>query len=286
MATDPDDRQLRQYLLGVLPDERSAALEEEYFVREETLDRVWAAEDELIDDYLGERLTPDEREQFDQHYLASPVHRQRVAAARQLRAGTPRQDVAHQVTPSRISLASFLRSLFEQPLPLTAAFAALLLAIAIGGAWLVRSRMAQRVEPPTQTAIPPQPGSDKQDPALVAPAPVVLAVSLSPAGVRSAEDSPPVTIPPGTDRVVVHLESDGPPHPFTKGRAVVRTVSGRETWTGPAATEAPARAPVFARLEIPADRLVPDDYIVTLFEIHDRGPETEGFRYFLRIRAR
>ena len=116
--------------------------------------------------------------------------------------------------------------------------------------------------------------------------PVVLAISLSPTGVRSAEDSPRVTIPAGTDRVVVHLESDGPPHPFTKARAVVHTVSGREVWRGPATAESPARPPVFARIDLPADRLAPDDYIVTLFEIHDSGPEIEGFRYFLRIRAR
>jgi hypothetical protein len=117
--------------------------------------------------------------------------------------------------------------------------------------------------------------------------PVVVAISLSPAGVRGAENSPPVTIAPGTDRVRINLESDGPPHAFSKARAVVQTVSGREVWTGPATAEASsAGAPVFARIEVPADRLAPDDYIVTLFEILPSGSEIEGLRYFMRIRSR
>ena len=95
-----------------------------------------------------------------------------------------------------------------------------------------------------------------------------------------------MTIPAGTDQVVIHLESDGPAHPFTSARAVVHTVSGREVWRGPATAESAARAPVFARIEVPADRFTPDDYLVTLLEIRAGGPEIEGFRYFLRIRAR
>ena len=288
MATDRDDGRLRLYLLGGLPEEECTALEEEYFLREETLDRLWAAEYELVDDYLAERLTPDERARFDQHYLATPVHRHRVAVARQLRLEPARQEIVTEAPPARTSLVAIVRSLFDQPWPLKVAFAALLLVMAIGGAWLVRARLATRsVAPATSTALPSQPPrSETPAPNVPQQSPVVLAIALSPAGVRSAEDSPRVTIPAGTDQVVIHLESDGPPHLFTKARAVVHTVSGREVWRGPATAESPARAPVFARIEVPADRLAPDDYLVTLLEIHDSGPEIEGFRYFLRIRAR
>jgi hypothetical protein len=95
-----------------------------------------------------------------------------------------------------------------------------------------------------------------------------------------------VTSPPGTDQVTVSLESDGSPRSFSKARAVVHTVSGREVWRGPAIAEPAERRPVYARIEVPANLLAQDDYIVTLFETHDGGEEIEGFRYFLRIRAR
>ena len=183
---------------------------------------------------------------------------------------------------------AIVRSLFDQPWALKAAFAALLLVLAIGGTWLVRARLATRnVAPATSTAIPaPPPRSETPAPNGPQQSPVVLAIALSPAGVRGAEDSPRVTIPAGTDHVVIRLESDGPPRLFTSARAVVHTVSGREVWRGPATAESPARSPAFARIELPADCLGPEDYIVTLFEIHDSKPEVEGFRYFLRIRAR
>ena len=216
------------------------------------------------------------------------MHRHRVAAARQLRLRATRQEVVREAPPARTSLVAIGRSLFDQPLALKVAFAALLLVMAIGGAWLVRARLSTRsVEPATSTALPAQPPrSETPAPNVPQQSPVVLAIALSPTGVRSAEDSPRVTIPAGTDRVVARLESDGPPHPFTSARAVVHTVSGREVWRGPATAESSARPPAFARIEVPADRLAPDDYIVTLFEIHDSRPEIEGFRYFLRIRAR
>jgi anti-sigma factor RsiW len=43
---------------------------------------VWIAEDELIDDYLDDRLTADERARFERHYLATPDHQARLAIAR------------------------------------------------------------------------------------------------------------------------------------------------------------------------------------------------------------
>lgn len=286
MATDPSDRRLRPYLLGVLPEDECTTLEEEYFAREETLDRVWAAEHELIDDYLEEQLSREERERFEQHYLASPGHQQRLATARQLRlrAAAAQEIAAAEPPPSR----SIFSWLFQQPLAFQIAYASIALAIVVGGAWLVRARLGTgSVEAPTSTAVQPEPPRvETPVPNAPPPAPVVLAISLSPAGVRSAEDSPAVTIPPGTDHVVIHLESDGSPHPFTEGRAVVRTVAGSDIWNGPATADASARPPAFARIELPAARLTPDDYIVTLFETPAGAGEVESFRFFLRIRAR
>jgi hypothetical protein len=103
MATDHDDERIRRYLLGALPEEECTALEEEYFAREDTLDGVWAAEHELIDDYLAARLTREERDRFDQHYLASPVHQQRVATARQLRTRAQAPGQVRHDAPARPS---------------------------------------------------------------------------------------------------------------------------------------------------------------------------------------
>ena len=82
----PDRDRLRRYLLGVGAESESEQLERDYFAREEMLDEVTRAEEELIEDYLTWRLTSDERQRFESHYLASPGHRRRVAMTRALSA--------------------------------------------------------------------------------------------------------------------------------------------------------------------------------------------------------
>src|SRR5688572_27348661 len=115
---------LRRYLLGDLAEDASAAIEEEYFAREEMLERVWAAEYDLVDDYLADRLTPKERSQFERHYLSAPNHRVRVAVARELRAAAP------------------VRAFSYWPVAWKAAAIAALVLLAVGGVWMLRSRPA------------------------------------------------------------------------------------------------------------------------------------------------
>lgn len=291
MASNLGDSRLRMYLLGGLPEEQNTALEETYLLDEEALESLQAAEYDLIDDYLAGRLTPGERESFDRHYLASPVHRHRLATAQQLQSAA-RLEGPRDATSSRTPMPPVTRAWFEWPIGLKGALAAgLVLTLALAGLWVLRTRLAA---PSAEPALATNPGGPTAPARPDAPAPdvspssppTVFAISLSPAGVRAGGDSQAATIPPGTDRVIVRLESDASPHPFSTGRAVVRTVSGRDVWSGPAIAERTAPAPVYARIEVPADRLPPDDYIMTLFETHASGTEAEGFRYFLRIRAR
>lgn len=87
----PFDREaLRRYLLGEAAESDAERLERDYFAREEALEAVAEAEEDLIDDYLTMRLAPAARQRFESHYLASPVHRKRVAFVRGLRARSVR----------------------------------------------------------------------------------------------------------------------------------------------------------------------------------------------------
>lgn len=262
MATDYSETALRRYVLGDMADEETAALEHDYVARPELFDRVWSAENDLIDDYLGGRLAPDDRSRFERYYLATPVHRDRVAVARELRAAATAGSVPRWPGARRL-----------------AAVAALVL-LAVGGMWMLRSRSA----PPTVALrTPPSPPSQVQEPPRAAP--VVVAMSLSPTSVRGTDDATQLTIAPGTDLVVLRLEGD-PNGPVPgRGRAVVRTVSNNEVWRG-AATSEGTRPNAIARVEIPAGTLTPDDYIVGLLTTGSNGRESEMYRYVLRVRAR
>lgn len=76
--------EFRRYLLGELPEPARTAFEEAYFSNPELMEEIWAAETDLVDAYVTDRLDGDERRLFESRYLTSPQRRERVAVARAL----------------------------------------------------------------------------------------------------------------------------------------------------------------------------------------------------------
>ena len=250
------------YLLGQATEEERSALELEYFQSEETVDRIAAAEDDLIEDYLSDRLDPVERGLFQRDYLAAPIHRRRVETIRQLLASTSRTEPGPTMDWSRQWLA----------------LAAALVLFAAGSLWVFTSSRGERdvvVEKSSPTVSTPSslPG---QPPTTAPAAPRVFAVSIAPVTVRSAAGAPAVIVPAGADIVALSLEGEPDGRIPAGGRGSIRTVSGDEVWQGPATVTGDLPAGVLARIEVPAARLPADDYVVELF----------GTRYLLRVRAR
>jgi hypothetical protein len=250
----------REYLLGTLAEEERDALENEYFAAEAGLDRVAAAEDELIEDYLDGRLSDEERTSFEDEYLASAAHRVRVEAIRRL---TERAKAAGASPATRERTGWF-------------ALAAAAVLVVAAGFWVLNQRVAPPSPAPTAAG---RPASQPSAPApsevgQPAAAPVIFAIELTPLAIRGAGDTPRFTIPAGTDLVELALDA---PEGSRSGSALsvtVATVSGDEVYRGPATAAA-----LSARARVPANALPPDDYIVTL-----RVGRVET-RYFLRIRA-
>ncbi len=119
------------------------------------------------------------------------------------------------------------------------------------------------------------------------PGPIqTFAVSLAPAGTRSTGTTPEVIVPVGTDIVDLRLAAEPGDAPVERGRAVVRTVSGDDVWSGPATAPSDGVSGIAASIAVPAPRLGPDDYVITLFAASPQGAEREASRYFLRIVAR
>ena len=81
---ETQDSLMVRYLLGELPQPEQAALENLLFTSDEAFERMWESENRLVDDYVRGRLTSSSRTHFEEHYLASPLHRRRVTVAREL----------------------------------------------------------------------------------------------------------------------------------------------------------------------------------------------------------
>jgi len=261
MTADRDASRARRYLLGQVDAPTADAFEEALFRDDQTLEQGEAAEEALIEDYLGGRLSGEDRARFEQHYLAAPRHRIRVETVRRLIAAAPRQP--------RWRSVSIL-------VPLAAAATVIL---ALGMWWVYSSR---RPPDDVQTRISAPTPRDRN---LAAPKPPrVFATSLSPITLRSAAAAAVVEIPDGTDIVSLRLLGDAARLTAAAARAVIRTVAGDAVWQGDASvTDLPGGS--IARVDVPASVLRPDDYIVEL-RIGPAAADHEVYRYVLRMRRK
>lgn len=93
--TPIDDALLRQYLLGELAPEEQRRLEERLLFDRQLVERLLLAEEDLLDGYVSEELSPHERERFESYFLAAPERRRKLRLARALR-----RYIAHNPTES------------------------------------------------------------------------------------------------------------------------------------------------------------------------------------------
>jgi hypothetical protein len=274
-----DETRARRYLLGQLSEDETTALEDEYFASSEALEGVWAVENDLVDAFVAGELAPEERAAFERHYLASALHRERLATARVLRAAT---EGATRTAASRGRIPTW-------SVWLTVA-ATIVLVLASRG---LRERpeapagpVAQVEATPTATAptslAAPAGADDDGRGALVpasAPRTAVAAFALSPMLLRSGQPTPTVRVPPGTDEVAITLQGDLPEGVAagTRLRFGVATVEGARVAVGQ--VQVTAHALGVAR--IPAARVPPGDYILSVASA--RSADGPLRQYFFRV---
>jgi hypothetical protein len=231
------DEHLRQFLLGRLETEERSRLEERLIREEDLFETVEAVEADLLDDYAHDRLAPEDREQVAHHLASSPQGRSRLALIRGLgKIANEAKQKDGRVIPFRPALPSVLQpdrrklSRFER----VAAMAAML-TVAILSSWLALQtpepvRPPQVAEQIPAPAAPPAsaPAQDRPVPPVVVPPPSVdviaestppettpaplpaapLVIQLALTTLRGEEMIPETNVPPGTERIQLHLQLD------------------------------------------------------------------------------
>lgn len=241
----PFDRDaLRRYLLGESAESDADRLERDYFAREETLEAVAEAEENLIDDYLTMRLTPADRQRFESHYLASPVHRKRVAFVRSLRVRSARSTQTTRPRTARLA-------------PLMSLAAAMVVALMGGWFW--------------QRGAVPGAGS-------------TATVTLPSIMLRDGGETPEARLGAATITLVVRFEAGtlpAPPPLVAVIRTVegVEVWRGPAVPIEASAGQVPA---LLASTDVPAAALASGDYVVVLFTRADGMPR-ELQRSTLRV---
>jgi hypothetical protein len=84
----PNTSPIVRYLLGRLPESEQTGFEERLLESEAQFEALEEAENELIDEYVADRLSADDRRRFEHYFLAQPERRARVEFARALREAT------------------------------------------------------------------------------------------------------------------------------------------------------------------------------------------------------
>lgn len=257
-------------------------LEERFFSDTALFDELAAAEDDLVDDYLRDRLPAADRRRLDEYYLASPERAAKVSAARQLQTW-----MAGQRKEKAVALSWWERLAASLQMPawaLGTAAAALLVA---AGSWLVLMKqnappaplppVAQQqpqqpaVTPPTPTPPVPPPAPAK------AARPALFAFTLLPGATRGAGDSDLQRVQLPTDAIAARmtLGLEQPPT-LSAYRVAIETVEGRAVWQG-AAQAGPGNQ---LRATVPVERLRAGDYLVRV----TGGPGNESVAdYSMRI---
>jgi hypothetical protein len=80
-----DDRLMLDYLLGRVTEEARIRLEEGYFQDDALMTRLEFLEDRLIDEYVGEELSPGDRADYESRFMASPRRLEKARLSRGLR---------------------------------------------------------------------------------------------------------------------------------------------------------------------------------------------------------
>jgi hypothetical protein len=147
MKADLQENRMRRYLLGDLPEAEAASVEQAYFADDQKFEQMWEIESNLVEGYVRGRLPSNVREKFEGHYLASPVHRQRVAVARNLIEMAARSSAVATLSAQKVTLQSRLFEMLRfSPAKWRLAATAAVLLLAAGSLRLIIDRVHWRNE--------------------------------------------------------------------------------------------------------------------------------------------
>ncbi|MGE0128353.1 MAG: hypothetical protein AB7U82_09760 [Blastocatellales bacterium] len=312
MATKADsqegqDKLMRRYLLGELPESEQVTLEEQYFSDSERLDEVWAVENQLVDDYARGKLSSKERKRFESHYLASPRHRERVAFARMLMEAADEEAADAGATTSSWS-QRLIAALRGPQLAWGLSLAALLLIVA-GGVWFLSERArlqnqlaamrseraatqererrlaeqiaAERQQNDQLTAELEQLRERQTAAVSEPPRPTIFSFLLPSSLMRGGGEPQSLTIPRDADQVELRMRLEA--NDYRSYQAVIRTVEGAEVFSSQNIKPRASRNSATVSVKAPATKLSAGDYILTLSGVNSAVQAEEVNRYFFRV---
>lgn len=312
-----DEQLIVRYLLGDLPEDEQARLEDRAFAEREYLRHIEDAENDLIDEYVRGALTETKRRQFETRFLASAERRKKVEFARALARIIPTPEAAPKSATAAWweRLTAFLHG-WNPVLQFSMAVAALLLVISV--VWLftltrgLRSELAQlqtqqqaeqQARQQQLEALRQQTASERtrnadltaqlererthsqelarqlerQQTSETSP-PLFASLFLPPGIARGSAESLKLTIPARAQTARLQVGLERGDD-FKSYRIELRAAQGQPVWAQDRLQPQTARAGRVIRLAVPVSKLSAGQYELTLKGVTS-AQQTEEVRYY------
>ena len=274
------DALLRQFLLGKVDEEDRERIESLFLTDSTMRDRVLAVEQDLLEDYLEDSLSPGDREAFLLHYAQTPEQERKLRITKSIKDWATTESEATETIEAKTHnvehpSTSFWNRLFERlrtrPVFLLPVAAVVVLAVVIAIVWLNYRKEQQK-----QFAIE-QEVARLNDPARlrdVPPGPDVL--TLSPGTLRGAERQSELKLRSDVPDVELQLLWQGRER-YPTYRAVLRRADDDKPIVS--ANLQLERDGKTIRFRLPTDILPRGIYLITLTGIAADGSAGETAEY-------
>lgn len=322
MTLSPEEKLIRRYLLGELPEAERVRLEDRLFADDDFAEQLAALKLELADEYAHAELSETDRQRYEQRFLSSPQEQAHVAFAAVMARGFAELRAEAAVTqPTPEQTVSWWQScltlLQTRHLAVQFSLAAVMLALLLGGAWLfaeLRQTRTQLALARQQSATSQQTQQELQDQlasqrarseelnaqlqqaqtererlqqelvqAQAQAAPrSVLSFILPPGVVRDSVDPTRLVVPRSASAIRLQLDLEANEQ-YHAYRAELHTIGGNLVWSSGELSARTTPVGQAVRLTLPAGILRTGDYELALKGIVSRGEIDEVGYYYLTI---
>ena len=267
------DALLREFLLGKLADADRERMEGLFLTDSATRERVLALEQDLIDDYLEDSLSQEDKERFLSRYAQTEEQRRKLRITGAIKDWAVREARApHPAAPtvsvwSRIWTSLRLKPRFVIPIAIT-----IVIAIVLAMVWLnsraerrkhsaIEQELAELNSPASMREVPPQ----------------ITVFDLRPVSVRSGQPQAELGIPIEIRFIELRLPWIQTER-YSMYQAEVRRVGDREAFTI-SSLQVESNGRYTIRLRLPVQMLTRGDYQIKLTGVSTDGSAKSSEEY-------
>lgn len=273
-GTEQQKEVLKQFLLGELNEERRQQVEERLLTDSDYRDEILIIEDELVEDYLTEKLPPDDRGNFEKHYLSAPRQQRNLKLTKVLLQAAA--ESAKTPPYSETNLLQNLKDIFwPRSQKLRLAVASLILLAVVGSVvtynvWQSRRQSAELQAELVRLNVP----GNILTPGNSVPSVTLLSFNLRDKGTPL----PRLPITPASD--VAQLRVTSTANTYQKIKVEIHPIGGDQLIQFELKPQPVGDTLI---LQLPARLLKPNDYVVTIRGVNAQGVIEDVGEYAFRV---